>query len=76
MADNQELIVDILQRAMDAAGMHDEDPQLLPSRIEELRFVGTTFVAPIYPRRDKVRPEPKARPGRAGIATLDGKRRR
>jgi hypothetical protein len=36
----------LLNQAMDAAGMEPEaDPELLPDRIRELRFVGNTFVA-------------------------------
>jgi hypothetical protein len=36
----------ILNQAMDAAGMKpDADPELLPERIREIRFVGNTFVA-------------------------------
>jgi hypothetical protein len=35
----------ILNQAMDAAGMKpDADPELLPERIRELRFVGNTCV--------------------------------
>lgn len=74
-ADKSAVLAGILQRAMDAAGIHDEDPETLPDRILEIRFLGPTYVySGPYPQRGKLKAEEKPRRGRQGIATLDGAR--
>lgn len=71
MASNHELIVGILQRALEAAGIPNEDPELLPERISELRF--SSYVQTFqYPRRDKLRAEAPGRKGRLGKGYLAG----
>lgn len=64
-----EVLAGILQRALEAAGIPDEDPELLPERISELRFSGPVPVFQ-YPRRDKLRAEKAGRKGRQGIGYL------
>lgn len=64
-------LVDILQRAMDAAGIHDADPETLPERIQELRFIGTAYVANgMYPRCNKLAKEKQVKGRKKGQAYL------
>lgn len=71
---SEEMLANILQRSLDAAGIHDADPRELPERIGELRFVGTAFVSQEeYPRRgpEKDRPVDRVKGGgRLGHAYL------
>lgn len=70
--DNNNRLVGILQRAMDAAGIHDGDPETLPDRIQALRF-GVGYLGGEYPRCDKVRKEKKTVKGRKkGQAFIGG----
>lgn len=44
-------LLELFQRCLDAAGIHDADPRELPDRIFELRFFGSALHIPgsVYP---------------------------
>lgn len=61
---------EIIQEAMEAAGMdRGADPALLPERIAEIRFAGSSYVPNSYPRRERlVEKSVERNRGRLGVA--------